>query len=108
MSVTMQAVSNEHFSLIMSDTDLEDALLRAGDKVTLLMAGTTWCTGSRAIVADVKALAAAYPAVKVLLLWGNVNDSTKWLFRDQLMVSALLVEGIPLSAFCWCLWTTGL
>lgn len=33
-----------------------------------------------------QALVLAYPSMVVLMLWGNVNSSTKELFRDQLMV----------------------
>eukprot|EP00878_Enallax_costatus_P010861 GHUV01011341.1.p2 GENE.GHUV01011341.1~~GHUV01011341.1.p2 ORF type:complete len:184 (+),score=56.16 GHUV01011341.1:777-1328(+) len=82
----IHAVSDENFSLVLSEDDLDSALLSSRDKLVLLMAGTTWCTASRAMVNDVKALAAAYPSVVVLMLWGNVNEKTKELFRDKLMV----------------------
>lgn len=35
---------------------------------------------------SVQALAAVYPSLVVLMLWGNVNSNAKALFRDQLMV----------------------
>jgi hypothetical protein len=33
-------------------------------------------------------LAAAYPNLDVVMLWGNMNATTKELFRDQLLVSS--------------------
>jgi hypothetical protein len=32
-------------------------------------------------------LAEAYPNLDVVMLWGNINATTKELFRDQLLVS---------------------
>jgi hypothetical protein len=39
----------------------------------------------------VQALADAYPSVVFLMLWGNINDASKKLFRDRLKVGE---EGI--------------
>lgn len=50
----IQAVADENFSLVLSEDDLDTALMRAGEKLVLLMAGTTWCTASRAMVNHVK------------------------------------------------------
>jgi hypothetical protein len=33
-----------------------------------------------------QSLAGSYPKVEFLVLWGNVNDATKKLFRDRLKV----------------------
>lgn len=61
----LQAFAAADFSQITSAEDLEHALARAaaGDRLLLLMAGTTWCKTSRAVVQDVKV---SWPAGWVL------------------------------------------
>eukprot|EP00882_Tetradesmus_deserticola_P001051 GHRQ01001137.1.p1 GENE.GHRQ01001137.1~~GHRQ01001137.1.p1 ORF type:complete len:367 (+),score=143.31 GHRQ01001137.1:108-1208(+) len=84
----IHAVAADDFRQVLRQEDLDAAVVRgaAADRLVLLMAGTTWCSASRAIVQQVKALEAAYPSLDVVMLWGNVNGTTKELFRDQLLV----------------------
>uniref|UniRef100_A0A383VMX6 EF-hand domain-containing protein n=1 Tax=Tetradesmus obliquus TaxID=3088 RepID=A0A383VMX6_TETOB len=84
----IHAVAADDFKQVMRQEDLDAAVMRAaaGDRLLLLMAGTTWCSASRAIVQQIKALACAYPSLDVVMLWGNMNATTKELFRDQLLV----------------------
>lgn len=49
-----QAVADESFSLVSSEDHLDTALMRAGDRLVLMMAGTTWCEKSRHMVQHVK------------------------------------------------------
>jgi hypothetical protein len=50
-----------------------------------------------------QALAASYPSLDVVMLWGNMNGATKELFRDQLLVSGLAgSEGSGSLMFFYC------
>jgi hypothetical protein len=52
----MQAVAADDFKQVMRQEDLDAAVVRAAaaDRLLLLMAGTTWCSASRAIVTQIK------------------------------------------------------
>ncbi|KAF6250441.1 hypothetical protein COO60DRAFT_1573792 [Scenedesmus sp. NREL 46B-D3] len=84
----IHAVAADDFKQVLRQEDLDAAVMRAaaGERLVLLMAGTTWCRASRAVVQQIKMLEAAYPSLDVLMLWGNLNDTTKELFRDRLLV----------------------
>jgi len=82
----VNAVSHRDFLMVMSEEDLDGALQRNSGRLVVLFAGATWCGSSRATVTMVKSLADAYPKVVFLMLWGNINDATKKLFRDRLKV----------------------
>jgi hypothetical protein len=51
-----QAVAADDFKQVMRQEDLDAAVVRAAaaDRLLLLMAGTTWCNTSRAIVQQIK------------------------------------------------------
>jgi hypothetical protein len=54
----MQAVAADDFKQVMRQEDLDAAVVRAAaaDRLLLLMAGTTWCSASRAIVTQIKVM----------------------------------------------------
>eukprot|EP00877_Chromochloris_zofingiensis_P011145 jgi/Chrzof1/6284/Cz18g00050.t1 len=82
----IEAMAHHYFHLIMSEEDLEAALAHHPEQLLVLFAGTTWCSSCRAMVQPFKELAGTYPSALFLMLWGNVNDATKTLFRDRLKV----------------------
>lgn len=69
-----------------------DAVLAAraaaagGAAPTVLMASLTWCRPCKALGRPLKQLAAAYPGVLFLKLFGDADANTKALFRDTLKV----------------------
>lgn len=81
-----QAVAHRYFHMVMSEEDLDAQLQQHANKLVVLFAGATWCGSSRATVQMVKSLADHYPTAVFLMLWGNVNDASKKLFRDRLKV----------------------
>lgn len=56
LQLSLQAVAADDFKQVMRQEDLDAAVMRAaaGDRLLLLMAGTTWCSASRAIVQQIK------------------------------------------------------
>lgn len=75
------------FSAAELDAALAARAAAAGPSApTVLMASLTWCRPCKALGRPLRSLAAAYPGVLFLKLYGDADAGTKALFRDTLKV----------------------
>lgn len=73
---------------IESEEEL-DQLMVSDERLTILLAGFTWCRPCRALLLPYGKLAERYKdEAKFIKFYGNANENTKVLFRDRLKARA--------------------
>lgn len=73
---------------IESEEEL-DQLMASDERLTILLAGFTWCRPCRALLTPYGKLAERYrDDAKFIKFYGNANENTKSLFRDRLKARA--------------------
>ncbi len=74
-------------TLIFSESELDELLTAAGSsKMVVLFCGLTWCRPCKGMQRPFQKMAAHYPALACIKLFGNANVQTKRLFKDRLRV----------------------
>ncbi|GMH34102.1 hypothetical protein BSKO_01936 [Bryopsis sp. KO-2023] len=97
-------VKEGEVTTVYLDTELDEVLADASDKLVVLFVGLTWCRASKALSGVYKALAKGYPSAVFLKLYGNSNANTKNLFKTRLLTTAtpaifLFREGEVIASF---------
>eukprot|EP00193_Tetraselmis_chui_P016741 CAMPEP_0177790450 /NCGR_PEP_ID=MMETSP0491_2-20121128/23361_1 /TAXON_ID=63592 /ORGANISM="Tetraselmis chuii, Strain PLY429" /LENGTH=345 /DNA_ID=CAMNT_0019312525 /DNA_START=198 /DNA_END=1237 /DNA_ORIENTATION=- len=73
-------------SLIFSGEELDDVHEQNPDRLICLMASLTWCRPCKAFQKKYLNFAEHYPEVRFVKFYGNSNERTKTLFKDELKV----------------------